>query len=193
MAEKEKPIVIELYELWNNIKARFNIISPQPKSFILRKEVIPVISLDGYTIEYVDLSDDTQVNSGGAVNLQELKPPDGFVYDVIDIRCSILDPNGGGASTSGTHSLDIRFPGNVSKMARIIGNFGTDIKIDYSGFTGDTEAPSVAGDQYRMIHQWLYASHSQPLEFNYTNSTDKHQTATRVLQIWVKKRPEGAK
>lgn len=188
----EKPLVIELYEFWNRVKLRFNIVSPQPKSFILRKEVIPIISLDGYSIEYIDLSDDTQVNSGGAASLKELKPPDGFIYEVIDIRCLIPDPDGGGASTSGTHNLDFRFQDNVSKLARVVGNFGTDIKIDYEGFQGDTESPGASATQFQLIHQWLCASNSEPLQINYINNTDKHQTATRILQFWVKKRPEGA-
>lgn len=186
----EKPIVIELYELWNAIKSRFSIVSPQPKSFTLKKTVQPVTSLDGVTLEIFDLSDDTSVSSAGGTNTQTLQAPTGFIYQVIDIGYSAPDPAGSG---SGSHKLTFKYRTAQDDLGYVNSAFGNAVGISNNGFEGSTsEYPASATDQLLLMRSYVYVSNLVPIDFLYTNSTNVAQAGTRALKIVVKKFPEGA-
>jgi hypothetical protein len=145
-----------------------------------------------FTIEMVDLTDDTQVNSGGGTDTQSLQPDAGYVYEVVDIYAYIPDPVG---STANSHKLAISMQNctTAENIATIISATGNYIAISCSGFVGSTsEQPSNHREQF-LIKQGglLFASNSQPLDFKYTNSTDANQTGTRRIEVWVKKYREA--
>jgi len=188
----EKPIIIELYELWNAFKSRFSIISPQPKSFELSRRVVPVTSLDGETIELIDLSDDTSVAAAGAITVQ-LQPPKGFLYEVIYIYYRANDPAG---SAAGTHKVNFTYSGVSTTSPSIVcrGTTGTTIYITSYALIGDSaETPPSATQQFELIACGrLIASNSLPIDIEYHNDTDVAQAGTRTCEIVVRKRPEGA-
>jgi len=184
--KKEKPIVIELYELWNNIKARLQLVSPQPKSFTLLKEVRPVLDLGNFTLEMINLSDDTQVNSGGNSNIQILIPPAGKIYQIVDIRYTAPDPIG---SAANSQYLMVRSNDGVNQIEhlKIEAPFSEAIYINRGEYYGSTsEEPTDATAQFIQLCQSLYSSRNAYLDFFYFNNTDVHQTGTRVLDILVK-------
>jgi len=186
--KKEQPIVIELYELWNSLKARFSIVSPQPKSFTLNKVVTPVTSIDGITLDLVDLSDGTSIAAAGS-DVQLLQPAKGYVYKILDIFYDAPDPAG---SASGIHYLTI-LPNKMSashKSMQTVADFGNAVKVDlYALSSNKTNYPSTTRD-FCLIMDFLLASYDQPLKFLYNNGTDVAQAGTRTLEILVKQIPE---
>lgn len=60
------------------------------------------------------------------------------------------------------------------------------------GFMGTTKIPANVTNQYDLIRHFLYATHDEPVQFDYHNDTDVAQTGTRFLSIMVKKMSEGA-
>jgi len=187
--EKEEEHVIELYELWNRIKSRFGIIAPQPKHFSLRKEVIPVMPLDGYSFELIDLSDDTTVTHAPTTIVNTLQPPAGYIYEVVALYYRANHPVG---DTAGTHKLKIIGQNSsFDYYASITSNFDVDITITGGYlFGGTSKLPVTAAYQWDVMHHCLFASYDQPLDFRYTNSLDVDQTGTRTLEVWVKKTAE---
>jgi len=183
--KEEKPIVIELYELWNQLKARFDIVSPQPKSFTLNKRVVPITSLDGVKLKVIDLSDDTQVNSGSASNTQTLIPPEGYIYEVVALKIIIPDPVG---STSGSHTLDIHISG-VDQVLYCSSTSGTSIYYKMSeGWGGTSKKPAFP---YSVTFlETIVLNHDIPLTFVYINGTDANQVGTRTIKVLVKEIPE---
>lgn len=188
MPEKKED-VIELYELWNRIKARFGIIAPQPKHFNLRKEVIPVTSIDGIALEVLDYSDDTAVAASGEYTIT-IQPPKGTIYQLMDWYFYAPDPAGGGASTAGSHALSIYTANTLasnSRKAFCSRNFGGYVRVgQYYEFTGDTENPAAASQQIALLMGGLFASYDAPVVLVYTNDTDKIQAATRFCIITAK-------
>lgn len=147
---------------------------------------MPITKNNSYKLKFIDLSDNTQVNSGGGTDSQDLTPKAGKIYQIYNIRYNADAPIG---DTSGTHKLEIKYFDGTSYhvIAYLIGNHSTSISISSAGYTGDSvERPSAAADQYKTIWEVLHASNSYPIRFTYTNSTDAHQTGTRDLLIWVK-------
>ena len=142
-----------------------------------------------YTLEVIDLSDDTQVNSGGASITNSLQPPVGFVYEILSISYNAPDPSGSG---SGTHQMTLTNLGMTYFEVYLKANFGNGVTINGSGFTANAgEIPSALAQQYEMTHKWLYASNSIPLNINYKNDTDVNQTGTRSCKVLVKKYREA--
>lgn len=139
----------------------------------------------GFKLKLIDLSDDTQVNSGGGTNTQTLQPPNGKIYQVIDIYMHIPDPVG---SSANAHTMDVSFQNCYlnENLAYISANTGTAMYISNSGFVGTSEQPSNAREQYLFAHHSLFCSYDQPINFLYTNNTDANQTGTRRLEIFVK-------
>lgn len=188
----EKPIVIELYELWNQIKARFSIVSPQPKSFTLSKTVQPITSFDSPKLDVIDLSDATSIAAAGT-DTQTLQPPSGKIYIVRNFQYNALDPAGSGA---GTHELVV-FNGIAqtvqNRSARIAATFGNPIEVGFAnGFVGDSsESPSTQTEQRFICTAGLRCNHNYPIEFLYKNNTDVAQAGTRTLKLLVEILNEG--
>jgi len=145
-----------------------------------------------FKIVALDLSDDTQVNSGGGTHVTYIKPDVGYIYEVINIEYRAVDPDGGGASTSGTHQVEFQVPDQLFWLIKVVADFGNNTSIFGSGFNGNnSETPAAVADQYEAMHKWLSASNSCPITVTYTNNTDKHQTGTRDFHVLVKKRREA--
>jgi hypothetical protein len=150
----------------------------------------------GYTVDnnfklkLIDLTNDDSVASGGGINTQNLRPNQGYIYQIIGIEGNHPDPVG---STAGTHSLAIRRDDgtNFFNIAFISANTGTDIEIQRNGFIGTAETPSNITEQYDLIYKTLFCNYTNYISFRYTNSTDVNQTGTRTLKIWVKEFKEG--
>jgi len=141
-------------------------------------------------LKLIDLSDDTQVNSGGGQDNQFLQPNAGFIYQIISIRYYAPDPSG---STSGTHTIDIYHNDTSSEFTKdthylkAIANTGSNIVIDNHALTGDSsETPSGAEQQFGMINGCIWVDNANKLTLSYSNGTDANQTATRALNVWVK-------
>jgi len=193
--KKEKPIVIELYELWNSFKARFDIVSPQPKSFTLNKVVHPVTCLDGPNIKFLVLSDDTEVAATTGVVHMLLQPPVGFIYKVLNISIGISVPSGG---SSGTHEMYIAYTDgtNISPIAYMTSAFGAVIQASVNAasagmFIAGAEHPDDPTAQHDILTKSIMCSHDCYVDFKYSNKTDAAQTGTRTLIIVVAQIPEG--
>jgi hypothetical protein len=134
-------------------------------------------------IKLIDLSTDDTVASAGSDTVQ-LQPPSGKIYKIIGMYVDILDPSG---SSSGSHKF--RCASNGMSDSRVYfetnSDSGAGITFSNAGFVATTEQPSSSSDQYRIMHEWLYASNSIPLDFEYANSTDVAQSQTRTLEILV--------
>ena len=138
-----------------------------------------------YKFKLVDLTDNTQVNSGGATNTQALRPADGKIYEVVHMYVYIPDAVG---STAGTHKIECAYndESDASGNFLIQGNTGTAyIGITCAGFVGDAEQPAGLPTQFDRIKS-LTASYDYYINFKYTNSLDANQTGTRRIEIWVK-------
>ncbi len=141
-----------------------------------------------YKFEIFDLDDDTNVIATTGTHVITFTPPVGFVYEVTDIEYSAQDPASGGASTSGTHRLDVTQTGKVSILFRLVGTFGNAIAVTNAyGFEGDSlENPGNIAQQYERMHSTIILSNSHPAVFTYSNLTDVAQAGTRRLRMSVK-------
>lgn len=142
-----------------------------------------------FTLELIDLTDDTQVNAGLDITHQ-LKPPKGFVYEIIDIAYECSTPIG---STAGTHQLNIHMNGMPFYIGLIKALFGSTVSISYSGFGGNSsEVPSNFTDQMDLMRKRLLkATYDRPLDFVYINDTDANKTGNRTLKMIVVKLREA--
>lgn len=187
--------VIELYDFWDKIKTRLGIIDPQPRSFTLRKEVIPTTSLDGSVLKILDFTTTDTVTHAPTSTTQLLQPDKGKLWIVRGIYYNAPDPVG---SAAGHHDLSF-YPMNIiealNKAAIVKGNFGTQLIIGLnSTLTGDTEQPTGTEPQMNIIYRGLiWASYDCPAAFVYTNTTDVDQTGNRKFYVLVEERIEGAK
>lgn len=71
---------IEIHTLWNRLKNRFSIIRPQPASFILKRTLQPVTSVDAPLDVAKMLTMTTTVSSNGYKTIHTV--PDGKRWDV---------------------------------------------------------------------------------------------------------------
>jgi len=150
---------------------------------------MPVVKEPGFVLLFVDLSDDTLVTHGPTTNTVTLRPPKGWIYEVIDLGYEALDPIGSGA---GTHQIYGTYADSFSDVFRVVSNTGTDIYISVSGFFGTTDSPAAIANQLEIMHKGVIkASYDVPFEFRYTNSTDVDKTGTRTCKLIVKKYPEA--
>jgi len=148
---------------------------------------------DNYKLVEIDLSDDTQVNSGGASNTQTLQPDAGYVYEIINMNISIPDAVG---STAGTHVLQIYWKAAYETgdlIAVMSATTGNAISAGYGGtITGDNyEDPGNAREQFLMLRNTTICSNTYPISFTYTNNLDANQTGTRTIKILAKQRREA--
>jgi len=188
--QNEKEDVIELYDYWTKIKARLGIVAPQPKHFSLRKEVIPITSIDQITTEVVNL--DTSAAVGiGATETTELRPPQGWVYRIrqIDLKCP--DPAGSGA---GTHRWYMTYNGMDNYSMMLICDFGNQISISGTGFVANSsETPGAQREQHVLIREGvLVLTHDNFINIGYKNGTDVVCNTSRIVRFYVEKTPEGA-
>lgn len=144
-----------------------------------------------FKLKLIDLSDATQVNSGGANNEQNLQPDSGKVYQIVGMEYTAANPVG---STAGTHQLTIRRNNGSATydLGVIISNTGSDIKINRNGFDGTSESPTAIAQQYDIMNRFIYCDNTDYITFRYINSTDANQTGTRTLKLWVKEYNERA-
>lgn len=147
---------------------------------------------NGYQLVTIDLTDATQVNSGGGSDAKTVTPPVGFIYILKGLIMSIPAPVG---DTSGTHQMSmLQTLVTDNRFAFIKGNHSTSITClsDY-GFVGDSaEAPGNIAQQLLLLQGGqIKANNDTPLTFTYKNDTDAHQTGSRVLEILFEKHPEG--
>jgi hypothetical protein len=138
-----------------------------------------------FKLKFIDLSNDTQVNSGGGTNTQTLQPPTGKIYQIAHIDGSW--PAIGGAT--GNHQLI----GNLTdgtintKIMQLIGTDGALFSITESyGFAANTELPGNITEQYKLMHESIFLSNTYYLDLIYTNSSDTNQTGTRAIYIYYK-------
>jgi len=177
--ENEKPIIIELYELWNMIKKRFAIVAPQPKSFTLRKEVVPVLSMDGHKLFKLDLTTDDNV-APGAYDSIFLTPPDGYYYIIRNIYFHAPNPVGSSAGSHGLYVYDV-----YSYNMAVTNTFGSDARIRQFQFSGNVEIPGNSQQQFDLITGALVSPGNDPLDFRYCNNTNAMQDGTRRLVLYV--------
>jgi len=137
-----------------------------------------------YKVKIIDLSDNTQVNSGGGTNTQTLKPAAGKIYEVFMIGATW--PAIGGAS--GNHSVVTRLTDGTDtvNMLSITGTDGAVMSITgYYGCAGSSVLPNSIAYTLPMIRS-LVVSNTKYIEFYYANNSDTNQTGTRELNVWVK-------
>jgi len=142
-----------------------------------------------FTVELIDLSDNTQVASAGGTNTQSLQPTAGFIYMVENINMNIPAPAGASAND---HTMDIGYQGSDDDgLLRITSNFNATMQMARYAISGTTVLPSNATVQGTVLssHRWV-CSNDLPIDFLYTNDTDANQTGTRTLIIAVRKYQE---
>lgn len=139
-----------------------------------------------YKLELIDLSDDTQVNSGGGTDTEPLQPPVGKIYEVCGLMIDIPDPVG---SSANAHTLYVAFGNETDTKAYVVSaSSNTGSAITHAGrygFIATTVAPSAIANQFAEIHG-LIATNALPVLFKYTNSTDANQTGTRMIKVLVR-------
>ena len=146
-----------------------------------------------FKLKLVDLSDDTQVNSGGGTDTQTLQPPTGKIYELVKLVLHIPDPVG---STANSHEIIGYYDmGHASVyregIFRCVATTGNDIETAYNELNADSvEGPSNAREQYKIINGPLYASNTYAIKFKYDNDTDANQTGTRTILCLVKEYDE---
>jgi len=189
--KKEKPIVIELYELWNTFKARFNIVSPQPKSFTLDTIIHPVVSIGDFLVRNIDLSDDTSVAAAANIT-QTLQPAAGKIWEIQFMAFNFPDPAG---SATGDHKMQAMFDLTLSHQTALFyltSDFGTDIKTYNGEFSATTDLPGNVTLQYYISRKnGLCINHDTPLYFRYWNGTDVAAALMRTIKILVKEYNEA--
>ncbi len=152
---------------------------------------MPVNRINGYKLEYVDLTATATVSPAGVSSIP-FKPPKGVVWEIVNIYCLIPDPAGSGA---GDHRLEIitdNFANTLSSFATLISDFGTTLQISRSAFAATTEIPSTSAEQYNVQRGGIIkSSFDQPVSFKYTNGTDVNQSGSRVLEILYRIVPEA--
>ena len=150
---------------------------------------MPIGRLNNYTLEILDIDDDTTVTHAPTSITNALTPPPGFVYEILSLSVSIPDPAG---SAAGTHSLLIQPAGAASnqRIFKIDANTGSTIVCKYNQWTATTVNPGAAAQQFTQLSACI-ASFDVPLNFVYTNSTDVDQAGTRAIQMLVKKYREA--
>ena len=146
-----------------------------------------------FKVKIISLTDDTQVNSGGGTDTKYLKPDLGYIYEMVLVNIDIEDAAG---STAGTHQIKIIYEASQTEftidnlIAFYRGTTGQDITTAYTRPDGpDYEKPSTYIDS--TLYEKRYATNTNPLSFQYTNSLDAHQTGTRIIEIMVKEYKEA--
>ena len=126
-------------------------------------------------IKFIDLTDATQVNGGGASDIQELTPPAGFIYRVLSLRWIV--PGIAGATGSSYISIYHEHCGAIGE--HIAGETITDAAAAYL----------TPAEVATVVHM-MVCSQSEPLYLQYQNSSDTNQTGTRTLHVIVRETPE---
>ena len=140
-----------------------------------------------FKLKTVDISDDTQVNAG-ANRTDNLTPPAGEIYQVVDMMIQAAAPAG---DTAGTHQFEIRtMETNNAIYTKLFcrGNHSTTIRLGtYFVMVGDSsEIPSADREQLQVMQGMLWANNDNPIKVYYQNDTDANQTGTRTMKFLVK-------
>jgi len=138
-------------------------------------------------LKYLDLTTTDAVAASADDNI-EITPPDGQIYELIDLSVNIPDPAG---SSAGTHTLTIATLGIFSTLnGKLSGKSttGNYIKMgDYYGITADnSELPSDTSDQLNWFNGKIWASPSYTMKIRYSNDTDVQQAGTRTMKFLFK-------
>ena len=177
----KKEIVIELYDLWNSIKDRFNIVSPQPKSFILNTRVNPVFIIDSGETKL----DNTPTTASLAAAAHEdvlLRPAAGKRAKLGYITFNAAAPAGAG---SGNHEFSVFITDGTTEVAVIqmdcihsdLLNFTRDSSTD-TGVRPDGLDRPILSTLFNMVFThdvWLIA--------RYFNDTDVATTRERITNF----------
>jgi hypothetical protein len=146
-----------------------------------------------FKLKLIDLSDDTQVNSGGSTNTQTLQPAAGFIYQIVKIWVEIPDAVG---STAGTHNLWVAYDTSFQAQSAIFfmsSNTGNNIQTYANALDGDSEQPTASGQQQDIISGGIeiFCDYTNTIYFKYTNNLDANQTGTRTIKVLVKEYKEA--
>jgi len=139
---------------------------------------------NNYKLKLIDVSDNTMVPSGGGTVNNDVQPPEGEIYQIINAWLDIPDPAGSAASNHviyGQVGAD-----NSQRWFSFNSNTGLDITTYYNQAQASSENPSVSGDQQSLFSSQICISHTHFLRLRYLNNTDVNQTGTRTMKLLVK-------
>lgn len=135
-------------------------------------------------VEFINEDDDSVVIPGNTSEII-IRPPQGYIYDLLGLLLYVVKPIGG---TSGTHFFDI-----VSENQGIAILFGssaynTSLRYDYGyWFTADTLQYPTTEIAQLLALQNKRIDEDSGLSITYCNLTDVNQTNMRYIRLWVRK------
>lgn len=136
-------------------------------------------------LKLVDGSQSGNVLSGNSI-ITELTPPDGFIWEVVDMYLNVKNKTG---SASGTQSFDV-YNWPVPKLFGAC-TFGNPLTFDYSHWSAadSSKLPADVNNALSAL-QSIVVSDTIPLRITYANDLDVTQTWGRSIFILVKESPK---
>jgi len=136
--------------------------------------------------EIQDISQTDTVNAGNH-DYTDLQPPEGYVYIIRGTHINCPNPVGSGADNHLVYFY--RYDGTNSRLLCYVSkNFGGSVRMEASMFYGDSEEPSSAELQQKIMNGgYVILTHDSYLRIDYYNNTDVNQTGTRVYEFLVEK------
>lgn len=133
-----------------------------------------------------DLGASSTINAGNQ-EVQQLTPPDGFGYKILDVYFSVTALAG---ATSGAHHFYIVIYGTNHAPLLLSGKslFGSNLEFGQRRWkTADSEQQPPSGTDQALVLPLGIATNAKPFWVYYDNDTDANQTNQRYLTIMVEK------
>lgn len=149
----------------------------------MRVGSIGMPALQAEEVEFINADSDTTIKTLNSETVN-VKPPVGYIYEILAARMKVPAPAGGG---SGTHTLQIQ-----SETETIYSVFASDAYnkalqyYDYRWGATNTVIPAEELTQLFAL-RGLRIDDANGLDFFYTNLTDVSQAQTREFRLWVRK------
>lgn len=136
---------------------------------------VEVLTLDSAT---------TVAHSGGTEDIN-IRPPDGYIYRLLNLYMRAVTPGGTG---SGTHILMLR--DNADKFRYLYGEGAHNTTVEYNyGYWTQAGTTKIPTDNHLAAYNMrsAQASYDNYLIARYQNSTDVDQTNSRLIRAHVLK------
>lgn len=135
------------------------------------------------SVEFIVADQDTNLAAGESETIL-VKPPHGYVYDLIAWRFSTNTPEN---STEGTHEIELRSETATVRVMKGVSSHDNHLVYRNGGWSfTSSESPSTEAATIQML-RGLRADANNGFSFVYRNDTDVEQTNGRSIRLWVRK------